>query len=177
MSPFPRPILAIDPGTNGGFAYGFEKRTPCIYSMPETEREIVDLLKEFLNGADGSPTVFMENLPMYIPRITKKANDGGETTTSIPSSSAAVLFRNDGLIRGTLYSNLPPNEEPVFVTPQAWQKLAGAGNVGPRSQAQWKNHLKGMAQTLYPELKVTLATADALLIWHTMTYKFSSRKP
>ena len=32
------------------------------------------------------------------------------------------------------------------------------------SKTEWKNRLKGMAQQLYPDLKVTLATADALLI-------------
>ena len=177
MIPHPRPILAIDPGVNGGFAFGFPKRTPCVYPMPPCEEEIVELLREFVQGADGTPDVFMENLPMYVPRVTKKSNDGSETTTSIPSSSAAVLFRNDGIIRGALRAFLPPFDEPTYVTPQVWQKLASAGNVGPRSQAQWKSHLKDMAQTLFPELKVTLKTSDALLIWHTMAYRTSSRKP
>jgi len=32
------------------------------------------------------------------------------------------------------------------------------------SPVQWKNKLKAEAQRLYPDIKVTLKTADALLI-------------
>ena len=50
-----------------------------------------------------------------------------------------------------------------YLPPKKWQTTLGLGDKkthGPR----WKAHLKGRAQALYPNLSVTLKTADALLI-------------
>jgi len=52
-----------------------------------------------------------------------------------------------------------------LVRPQKWQKALGLGSAsGCASKTEWKNKLKAAAQRLYPHLKPTLATADALLI-------------
>ena len=53
----------------------------------------------------------------------------------------------------------------VEVTPQRWQKWLGIGtSKGSASKTAWKNKLKAEAQRRNPDAKVTLATADALLI-------------
>lgn len=56
-----------------------------------------------------------------------------------------------------------------FVTPQAWQKEFGLivrkqFGVEPLTKTQKKNKHKMVAQKLFPFIKVTHATADALLI-------------
>ena len=53
----------------------------------------------------------------------------------------------------------------VLVRPQVWQKAFGLGTASRcASKSEWKNKLKAEAQRRFPELNVTLKTADALLI-------------
>jgi hypothetical protein len=53
----------------------------------------------------------------------------------------------------------------ITYTPQQWQKPLGIGTVRTAGgKTPWKNKLKAAAQALYPKVKVTLSTADALLI-------------
>jgi hypothetical protein len=47
-----------------------------------------------------------------------------------------------------------------------WQKFLGIGTKGKQSTTQWKNLLKSEALKLFPNRKITLATADAFLILH-----------
>jgi hypothetical protein len=52
-----------------------------------------------------------------------------------------------------------------MVRPQTWQKNLGIGTSRTcASKTEWKNKLKALAQRKFPDAKVTLATADALLI-------------
>ena len=51
----------------------------------------------------------------------------------------------------------------VLVIPKKWQGFYGSM---PRDKRKRKNYLKQLAQQLYPHIKVTLATADAILIAH-----------
>jgi len=87
------------------------------------------------------------------------------------SSSIFVLARNYGQVEGILVALGIPIHH---VKPQAWQKALGLGHrekTGSphRDRTKWKNKLKAKAQHLYPEEKVTLDTADALLILHAST--------
>jgi len=50
------------------------------------------------------------------------------------------------------------------VTPQAWQKYHQVARHPQETKSSWKNRLKTLAQSIYPDLKVTLRTADALLL-------------
>lgn len=50
------------------------------------------------------------------------------------------------------------------VTPQKWQKALQLGTKGNKSNTEWKNKLKARAQQLFPNVPMTLAVADALLI-------------
>ena len=49
-----------------------------------------------------------------------------------------------------------------WVTPLTWMKYFGTSR--PKDKTKRKNHLKQIAQELCPEAKITLATADALLL-------------
>jgi len=58
--------------------------------------------------------------------------------------------------------------------PQKWIKALGIPGKGKNeTKTQWKNRLKARAQQLYPRERVTLPTADALLI-ATHCKRFSS---
>ena len=59
--------------------------------------------------------------------------------------------------------------DPILVTPQKWQKELGLISTGRKigkGDTDKKNRNKAMAKELFPEVQVTHATADALLIAH-----------
>jgi hypothetical protein len=118
--------------------------------MPPTDKETGTLIYwrvgTFLLAMD---VAYVEDVPKYVGR-------------AIPSSSAAVLFYNFGLVMGILTAR---GIRVVLVRPQDWQKPLDLGTRRAcRSAGEWKNKLKAEAQRRFPELKVTLKTADALLI-------------
>jgi crossover junction endodeoxyribonuclease RuvC len=70
--------------------------------------------------------------------------------------------RNFGFILGVFAALKIPVE---LVRPQKWQKALSLGtSAAHASKTAWKNHLKAEAQRRFPDQKVTLATADALLL-------------
>lgn len=114
--------------------------------MPKDPVELRDLL-------ECRKTLVIERVPRFVPM------GGGK---GIPGSKASVLFENYGFIKGLATGLGLVVEE---VTPQQWQKDLGLGNSRGMTKTQWKNKLKAKAQELFPDVKVTLKTADALLIW------------
>jgi hypothetical protein len=135
-------IIGIDPGQSGGFARLSESAFG--YKMPDTEADTATLLA----------SLFTTSTTMaYIERVH-----------AMPLQGVVSMFsfgRNYGFLRGLLIAIGIPFEE---VTPQVWQKvfsLRGPENEGTVAK---KNRHKAKAQQLFPELKITHATADALLI-------------
>jgi hypothetical protein len=90
--------------------------------------------------------VFLEELPKFAGKMS--------------GSSMATMFRNYGRIEGLLSSYRARIE---YLPPKKWQSILGLGDKKTHGN-RWKAHLKGRAQALYPQLTVTLKTADALLI-------------
>jgi len=80
----------------------------------------------------------------------------------VGKASMSKLYGNYKQLRMAVIAN---DYRLVEVKPKAWQHAMG---ISPRAKSdtptQWKNKLKGAAQELFPNVKVTLATADALLI-------------
>lgn len=129
-------IIGIDPGQSGGVAFTDGREVLC-FKMPETERDTYDLLRSFQCKL---PTVFLEAVHAF----------PGQGVTSVWS-----FGRNYGFLRGAITALLYPLHD---VTPQKWQKTLGCLTHGD------KNITKSRAQQLFPHLKITHATADALLI-------------
>ena len=72
------------------------------------------------------------------------------------------LNANSAYIRGVLWAL---KVQLVMVRPAKWQQFFSLGKrSGCASDTEWKNKLKAEAQRRFPDLKVTLKTADALLI-------------
>lgn len=130
-------ILAFDPGLGGGFAWGAGG-----FKMPPTEPDIVQAIK--LVNPD---VVYIEKLPL-----------GGMKTNV---SAMAKLHGNAGVIRGAV---LALGLKLVEIPPKEWQAFFHLSK-GDRTPTEWKNLLKSEAQKRFPKLDVTLATADALLIY------------
>jgi hypothetical protein len=88
-----------------------------------------------------------------------------EKVHAMPGNGVAGMFRfgvGYGELRMALIAAAIPFEE---VTPQKWQNsLSIPKRAKGEEAAPWKRRLKAKAQSLFPDVKVTLATADALLI-------------
>jgi len=144
-------IIAIDPGKSGGIAVIYGNGRIESEKMPDTERDVMQYLKEMkdLAEAEGeSCTCFLEKVSGFIG----KAQPGGAMFT---------FGEGYGFLKGVLMTLKIRLENP---TPQVWQKALSLGTSKGLTKTQWKNKLKAKAQELYPSQKVTLSTADALLI-------------
>lgn len=147
------PIIAIDPGQAGGIVRwwtptGNELTGESIQalSMPKTDRELCDLFAA--DALKSDKIAYLEDLVKY-------------TGKNMPSSSMAVYASNWGFIKGALTAF---RYRIVLVPPKKWQAALGLGSKTGLTTTVWKNKLKQRAEQLYPNIKVTLATADALLI-------------
>jgi hypothetical protein len=137
-------ILAIDPGASGGFAWrNIDGKVECC-AMPDSEQEVVHLIRR-LQQVD---LVLIEHVGGYMP---------GKFT---PGSGMFNFGCGYGIIKGAMIAF---NMEFKVVAPHKWQKDLGMG-AKKDYEKRWKNHLKEEAIKLYPAIKVTLKTADALLI-------------
>jgi hypothetical protein len=142
--------IAIDPGVGGGIAYidtdGSTHALPMPGTLHDMDTQLMILCTAHNTTSADTPTVFLEELPKFAGKMS--------------GSSMATMFRNYGRIEGILAAYGARIE---YLPPKKWQTVLGLGDKkthGPR----WKAHLKGRAQALYPQLTVTLKTADALLI-------------
>lgn len=141
-------LIAIDPGASGGIAVRRDSQPADAMPMPPTEGDLVSLLRDLCPNPANTVAIVEEV--------------GGYVGQAQPASSAFRFGRNFGFILGVLQAL---GVRVQLVRPQRWQKALCLGNAsGCTSRTEWKNKLKGCAQRLYPHLKPTLATADALLI-------------
>jgi len=138
-------ILAIDPGALGGLAWNDDGGTHAI-PMPETDGDLVDFLRAVRIGVD---TAWVEEV-------------GGFIGHAQPGAAMFKFGFGAGVIRGALMAF---GYRVELVRPQKWQKHFSLGAKRDcRTNTEWKNKLKAEAQRKFPDLTVTLKTADALLI-------------
>jgi hypothetical protein len=145
-------FLGIDPGASGGLAY---VTTACparaVSAATLTLQETWEWLQAAAAVCNGPAFAVLEKVGGYVAR------EGPQ-----PGSAMFNFGASYGGLRAFLVAAAVPFEE---ITPQVWQRKLG---VTPRAKdepkAVFKRRLKERAQSLYPDLKVTLATCDALLI-------------
>lgn len=129
-------LLGVDPGASGAICLTDGTHHDFIL-LSETEADIACLLGE-LDGHDCH--AFLERVH------------------SMPAQGVASSFKfgqNYGFLRGLLVAFKIPFEE---VTPQRWQRALGCLTGGD------KRISKAKAQSLFPQIKFTHATADSALI-------------
>lgn len=142
-------LITIDPGASGGIAV-HQNGATIPHKMPETEGSILELLKETVQQSrlEGSEVnAFVELVPIGMPG---------------KGAAMAKLNANAAFIRGCL---MALQVRMILVRPVEWQSFFNLGKrSGCKSDSQWKNKLKSEAQRRFPQIKVTLDTADALLL-------------
>jgi len=148
--------VGVDPGASGGIVMlDDEIRVVECTKMPATERDVMMMFR-FMRPED--PVVMIEWIHPAIFGVGK--------------SSMSKLYGNYMSLRMAI---IAADLRMECVKPRAWQQAMG---VTKRSKTdtgtKWKNTLKAAAQELYPDQRVTLATADALLI-ATHCYRTHSR--
>jgi len=139
-------ILAIDPGASGGLAWNDDGGFHAI-PMPETDGDLVDFLRSIKIAQ--VETAWVEEV-------------GGFIGHPQPGSAMFKFGFGAGVIRGAL---MALGFRVELVRPQKWQKHFSLGaKKDCQTGSEWKNKLKAEAQRKFPDLSVTLKTADALLI-------------
>jgi len=142
-------LIGIDPGKSGGIAVLYDSGKIIAEPMPGTLRDIwCAFNEERAVYGDGEPCFAV------IERVHAMPKQG--------VASTFAFGRGVGHLEMALTAADVPYES---VSPRVWQKGLG---IQPKPKAwgktQWKNHLREHAQRLYPEQRITLATADALLL-------------
>ena len=132
--------IGIDPGKSGGVAWLSIAGDvpPQAVKMPATEADLYRLLREIA-----------AEVPVFV--VLEKVH----SSPQMGVRSAFTFGMNKGGLRMALAAVEAPDEE---VSPMQWQGVMGCRTAGD------KNVSKQRAQSLFPEIKVTHATADALLL-------------
>jgi hypothetical protein len=136
-------IIAFDPGKAGGACIRHDDGSIELHSF-RVEHEYIELI----SGLDCKKyEAVVEDVPAFVSAATSNA-------------SSFKLGYNFGFIVGALRALRLPTH---LVKPQIWQK--GLSGLRPKlSYSDRKRLLKDNAIRLYPDLKITNATADAVLI-------------
>ena len=146
--------VAVDPGANGGVVWNEGGKVHAV-KMPPTDFDVVDLLVK-VACKSALVEIYVEEPPLF-------------TGAKIPGSAVGKMMFNFGIVYGAA---IALGWKVHRVRPQAWQKAHPVGNKGELTTTAWKNKLKARAAELYPDHSlypghsVTLATADALLIYN-----------
>jgi hypothetical protein len=142
------PVVAIDPGAAGGFAWMDAAGVVEALPLPVGMTAQIDALRSLATATPGL-TAVVERVGGYMP-----GNSGPASCT---------FARHCGHLEAALYTLGVPVRQ---VAPQTWMKSLGAL---PREKADRKRAIRELMARRHPHLTVTLATADALgiLEWAT----------
>lgn len=140
-----RLTIGIDPGAGGGICELWPDRDPILHAMMD-EVDLREFFETRAMSADYDTTVYLEQVGGYIGKPQ-------------PGSAMFNFGNGYGFIRGLLSAN---RIKTVLVRPQTWQK--GIPGLQGVKGADRKRAMKEHASRLYPNSKITLKTADALLI-------------
>jgi hypothetical protein len=148
-------VVGIDPGATGAAVLISRIKTVLVLQFSKYDWEYIS---DYLIHESGCRTIWgaVENVHTFGQKgMASKHND-------------FEFGKNTGIIHGILYAAKIPFE---LIEPKTWQfyhKLGGRwGAIGctkAQEKTARKNAHKAKAQELFPNVKVTLETCDALLI-------------
>lgn len=152
-----RIIIGIDPGRNGGIAiWDNETGLARVAHMPKDITDLRELLGYYRDDVAGNPIVFLEKLSV---RPDDVAVDSGKP-------NMGKLFRIQKMMAAyeQLKATIEIMDIPyIMVHPMTWQSKLNIRIKGEEKPARKKRYAQISSQ-LYPNIKVTLWNADALLI-------------
>ena len=143
-------FIGIDPGVSGGIAW-IAQGKPGAAKMPKEDKGIWDMLAGF---------------------STTRTRAVIEKVHASPQMGVTSAFTFGGAYRAAIMALTASGIDYELVTPTAWQAALGVRMVGgsiigadrnARSKAK-KASMKAQAKHMFPKLRVTNYTADALLI-------------
>ena len=142
--------IGIDPGASGGIAW-LRDGTATLRKMPASEQDILDVLAAiWQDREDFAPSEPMEvkhGLYAMLERVHAMPGQGVASTFKFGASFGALKM-------ALTASRIPYD----LVPPGVWQRAMGCLSKGD------KRVTRNRAQQLFPGLKITHATADALLM-------------
>lgn len=150
--------LGIDPGAGGGLAaLSSDNKIYAVERMPDTKQEIYEWFARF----------------RYLDAYCLLEQVSGYIGEEHPGSRMFEFGKGYGYLEmsliacGFVEDEMSPTNRYTTILPQRWQRgLSLRTKEKGESDIAWKNYLKEEAQKLFPRLKVTKHTADALLIAH-----------
>jgi hypothetical protein len=158
MSP-PGIYVGVDPGTKGALAIIVpDSDIVLLQEMPGTRAGILKWsLALGRVGEEYLVYVLMEQVTGYVPRKEER-NGQGDT-----GSSQFKFGKNCGWIEMAFLASLHIEVEQVH--PKVWQsKLNIPKRMPGEKKYAWKSRLRDEAQKRFPDTRITVSTADALLI-------------
>lgn len=152
-------LISVDPGKSGGLAWFSPGVGVQACKMPETDESLLRTLRAVADVAQSHPRGFHAYIEL-VGGYVRKRDDDDEDGGAQPGSAMFRFGENAGLVRGIL---MGLGATIHMVPPRNWQKPLFM-KKGPSGKTEWKNKLKAAAQRRFPGIKVTLQTADALLL-------------
>jgi hypothetical protein len=161
-------FIGIDPGASGGVAAvssGGEVIVEFTRKMPDDDRlwHHVNGIAQWRTQHGVETTAVLERVGGFRKDVYEGTFTPGNAMFNFGHSHGACVM---ALIASGLWTNGPTNE--LHVPPQRWQ--AGMKvetrkkGKGGETRTEFKRRLKELAQELFPTFRVTMATADALLM-------------
>lgn len=147
-------IIAVDPGCNGGWAWKDVDGIVHAAPMGETARDILEQIRSMEDACDKDGNILAPD------RFVCYMEDVGRGMPGQSSVATATFARHVGNLEAFLMAE---DISIVKVLPTRWQPSLGIGKAKDcKSKTEWKNMVKGRMQEMFPTIKVTLKTADAL---------------
>lgn len=139
-------IIGIDPGANGAIAVFYNEGIRVLALKDATELDVFEFLDAF-SGPGG--TVFLEQVSSSPQQGVVSAFSFGVTYGGLRMAVIATRLRLE------------------TVLPRKWQSFMKINKIGGgfgMNDTAKKRATKARAQELFPHIKITNATADALLL-------------
>lgn len=151
-------IIGIDPGANGGIAVYTSVDIPKVAKMPKDVTDLRDFLKYY--AETYHPIVFLEKLSVRPDDVMVQGDRAAMGKLYRIQRMMANFEHLKALIE---IAGIPY----VLVHPASWQTKLKLRERGVHEEkADRKRRYQQRAAALYPEVKVTLWNADALLLMH-----------
>lgn len=140
-------FIGIDPGVSGAItALNENGKVVALTKMPQTMGELLRFLQQF---TDNDTTCYLE-------KVHARPGDG--------AASMFKFGRGFGWLQMALFAS---KIKTIEVLPNIWMRGLGIkSKKKDETKTAYKNRLKFVAEQLFPDQKVTLWNADALLIAH-----------
>jgi hypothetical protein len=154
--------IGIDPGVSGGVAL-LHNETAIAFPMPSSMRGILRLLKDLVRIEDKSSIPIFVGIEQLRGFMQQGKGIKSDTGGNMPGARMFTMGRNYGAL--LMASVVVFDKFPLEIAPVTWQsKLSIPKRSKRESRPQFKKRLQRVSQSLYPRLKITAKTCDALLI-------------